>query len=151
MAENGNGGRADPYHLGRFVRAQEAVYGEVLAELGAGRKQTHWMWFVFPQIEGLGHSDTTRYYAIKSGEEAQAYLQHPLLGERLLACCEALLAISGRSAQEILGHPDDRKLKSSMTLFSQVAGPDSVFARVLERYFQGEQDMRTLKILGIRG
>ena len=140
-------GRGDPFDLRRFVRAQESVYDNVLTELRSGRKRTHWMWFIFPQIDGLGHSTAAIYYAIKSIEEARQYLQHPILGARLTECAEAVLAVTGRSASEIFGYPDDRKLKSSMTLFAAVADPGSVFARVLDKYFHGEQDTRTLQLL----
>ncbi len=124
----------DPFDLNRFLDAQESVYDEVLAELRNGRKQTHWMWFIFPQILGLGHSSTSRYYAIKTREEARSYLSHPVLGARLLECAEIILAIEGRTALEIFGDPDNLKLKSSATLFSNVAEPDSLFVRILRKY-----------------
>ena len=133
--------------LQRFLDAQDGVYEQALAELRAGRKRSHWMWFVFPQIAGLGHSSTAVYYAIADLAEARAYLAHPLLGARLAECAGALLGVTGRTAHEILGSPDDLKLRSSMTLFAQVAGPDSVFRRVLERYYGGEADARTLDLL----
>jgi len=133
--------------LQRFLDAQDGVYATALAELRAGRKRSHWMWFVFPQIAGLGHSSTAAYYAIADLAEARAYLAHPLLGTRLAECAEALLGVTGRTAHEIFGSPDDLKLRSSMTLFAQVAGPDSVFRRVLERYYGGEADARTLDLL----
>jgi uncharacterized protein (DUF1810 family) len=139
--------REDPFALNRFISAQEGIYAGVLAELRSGRKRTHWMWFMFPQIDGLGHSATTIFYAIKSTEEARRYLNHPILGARLVECTEAVLAVKGRSISEIFGYPDDMKFKSSMTLFSRVAGPDSVFARALDRYFQGEGDVRTLRLM----
>ncbi len=134
----------DPYNLGRFVSAQDKVYEIVRSELRSGLKITHWMWFIFPQIEGLGYSTISRYYSIHSGEEARQYLNHPVLGPRLRECAEAVLAIPGKTALEVFGSPDDLKLKSSMTLFAGCAGPDSVFARVLDKYFDGEQDPRTL-------
>lgn len=137
----------DPFNLHRFVAAQEPVYSTVLAELRGGAKRTHWMWFIFPQIDGLGQSATSRYYSIKSLEEARQYLLHPVLGRRLLECAETLLAIDGRSASEIFGFPDDMKLKSSMTLFARVPDSEPVFARVLERYFNGEEDQTTLDLL----
>ena len=140
----------DPYDLQRFLRAQEPIYATALAELRGGQKRSHWMWFIFPQIEGLGQSPTSKYYAIKSLAEAQAYLQHPLLGPRLQECAEAVLAIEGRSAAEIFGFPDDLKLRSSMTLFAALAGPDSVFARVLERFYDGRPDEQTLQIAGLQ-
>jgi uncharacterized protein (DUF1810 family) len=108
------------------------------------------MWFIFPQIDGLGNSPTTRFYAITSLDEARQYLSHPVLGARLMEGTEAVLAVSGRSASDIFGHPDDWKLQSSMTLFALVAEPGSVFERVLEKYYQGKRDARTLQILGIR-
>lgn len=140
-------GNGDPFDLARFTAAQESVYGSVLSELRSGRKRTHWMWFVFPQIAGLGYSATSKYYAIKGLEEARSYLSHPALGARLRECAEAILAVEGRSASEIFGSPDDVKLQSSMTLFAQVAEPDSVFIRVLEKYFAGGQDAGTLRRL----
>ncbi len=133
--------------LQRFLDAQHAVYAQALAELRAGRKRTHWMWFVFPQVAGLGLSATAAHYAIADLAEARAYLAHPLLGPRLEECARALLDVTGRTAHEILGSPDDLKLRSSMTLFAQVAGADSVFRRVLERYYGGEADARTLELL----
>lgn len=138
----------DPYHLSRFVSAQEKVYENVLSELRSGLKITHWMWFIFPQMEGLGYSSISRHFSIKSGEEARQYLNHPVLGPRLYECAQAVLAIPGKTAWEVFGSPDDLKLKSSMTLFARYAGPDSVFARVLDRYFDGEQDRNTLLLLG---
>ena len=145
--EANSAGRNDPFELSRFVEAQDKVYDRVLAELKSGRKRTHWMWFVFPQIEGLGHSWTTRCYSIKSREEAREYLDHPLLGKRLRECCELILALEGLSVSRIFGYPDDLKLKSSMTLFASVAESGSVFTRVLEKYFQGIRDERTLALL----
>ncbi len=139
--------RDDPFDLRRFTRAQERVYADVLAELADGQKLTHWMWFIFPQIDGLGDSTTTKYYAIKSLEEARQYLGHPVLGPRLVECAEMVLASEGRSVSAIFGYPDDLKLKSSMTLFAYVAEPRSVFARVLDKYFRGERDVRTLHLL----
>ncbi len=133
--------------LQRFLDAQEGIYQQALAELRAGRKRTHWMWFVFPQLAGLGHSATAVHYAIADLAEAQDFLAHPLLGARLEECARALLEVRGRTAHDILGSPDDLKLRSSMTLFAEVAGPDSVFQRVLERYYGGEADARTLALL----
>jgi uncharacterized protein (DUF1810 family) len=137
-------GMDDPYGLDRFVSAQAPVYANALTELRAGRKRTHWMWFVFPQIAGLGWSLTARRYAIKGRAEAAAYLAHPLLGARLLECAEALLGLEGRSARDILGYPDDLKLRSCATLFAQVAPPGSVFARLLDKYYAGVADAKTL-------
>ncbi len=141
-------GRNDPFDLNRFTSAQERVYDTVVAELRSGRKRSHWIWFIFPQIDGLGHSSTSIYYAIKSIEEARQYLNHPVLGARLVQCAETVLAVEGRSVSDIFGYPDDMKLKSSMTLFASVAeNPESVFVRVLDKYFRGEQDERTLQLL----
>ena len=139
---------ADAYNLNRFMSAQEGVYARALAEVRAGDKQTHWIWFIFPQIEGLGHSPMARNYSIKSLEEARAYHNHPVLGARLLECTEAVLGVKGLSAADIFGHPDDWKLQSCMTLFELVSEPNSVFAHVLEKYFQGKRDVKTLQILG---
>ncbi len=136
----------DPFDLHRFISEQDKVYDRVLEELRNGRKRSHWMWYIFPQLEGLGRSTTARRYAIKSMEEAIEYLNHPILGARLLECANTVLAIEGKTASEIFGYPDDLKLKSSMTLFSEVAD-DSVFVHVLDKYFQGEQDVRTLQLL----
>jgi uncharacterized protein (DUF1810 family) len=138
----------DPYDLHRFISAQEGVYDRALAELRSGLKRSHWMWYIFPQIDGLGHSPTTRLYSIKSPEEARQYLAHPVLGARLVECAEAVMAVQGQSASDIFGHPDDWKLQSSMTLFGLVSGPGSVFERVLEKYYQGKEDSRTLQIVG---
>jgi uncharacterized protein (DUF1810 family) len=137
----------DPFDLHRFVVAQEQVYDQVLDELRQGRKKSHWMWFIFPQVAGLGRSSTARKYAIKSADEARQYLGHPVLGPRLLQCAEAVLAVEGRTASQIFGFPDDLKLRSSMTLFAHVAGQDSVFVRVLDKYFDGAMDPATLEKL----
>jgi len=137
----------DPFNLNRFTSAQAEVYADALAELRSGRKRTHWMWFIFPQIEGLGQSATTQFYAIKSLDEARQYLAHPVLGARLLECAEAVYAIQGRSISEIFDFPDDLKLKSCMTLFACIAGPGSVFARLLDKYFHGGRDEKTLHLL----
>jgi uncharacterized protein (DUF1810 family) len=137
----------DYFDLIRFISAQEMVYSRVLFELRNGRKRTHWMWFIFPQIDGLGNSSTTKHYAIKSIEEAQEYLNHLVLGKRLKECAEIVLTVEGRSISKIFGYPDDMKLKSSMTLFSSLADSDSVFVSILDKYFNGERDSRTLTIL----
>ncbi|MBU0664448.1 MAG: DUF1810 domain-containing protein [Proteobacteria bacterium] len=137
----------DPFDLNRFSRAQEKIYPKVLEELRKGRKESHWMWFIFPQIEGLGRSATAKFYAIKSLEEAAAYLNHPVLGQRLLQCSESLLNIHQKSASAIFGFPDEWKLRSCMTLFATIAEEDSVFARVLANYFNGQTDQRTMEIL----
>ncbi|MEO7717172.1 MAG: DUF1810 domain-containing protein [Capsulimonas sp.] len=147
---NGSEGRRDPFRLERFISAQQAVYGTALTELTKGRKRTHWMWYIFPQFEGLGYSATSKHYAIRSLEEAQAYLDHPVLGARLQQCAEAVLAVEERTASEIFGSPDDVKLQSSMTLFAQADGSGSVFTRVLEKYFDGQTDGETLRRLGAK-
>ncbi len=144
---NNFGDHDDPFDLARFTRAQDDTYDRALAEIRSGRKRSHWIWFIFPQIDGLGSSSTTRHYAIKSAEEARCYLEHPVLGTRLKECAEAVLAVEGRSVSEIFGYPDDLKLKSSMTLFAAVSDPGSVFARVLDQYYRGESDARTLQLL----
>lgn len=140
-------GPDDRFDLNRFVQAQEEVYAQALAEIKLGRKRSHWMWFIFPQIDGLGYSSTAKFYAIKGKDEARAYLDHMLLGKRLIECAEALLKIESKSAAEIFGYPDDLKLRSSTTLFANVSPADSVFSRVLDRYFGGEPDQRTLELL----
>jgi len=137
----------DSFNLPRFLKAQEFEYAQALSEIKAGQKQTHWMWYIFPQIDGLAFSSTSRLYAIKSIEEAHAYLSHPVLGSRLLACAEAVVAVEGRSIAEIFGSPDDLKLRSSATLFAFVSQPGSVFHRIIEKYYQGMQDDRTLDLL----
>ena len=137
----------DKFDLERFVKAQEATFDSALAELKAGLKETHWMWFIFPQVSGLGSSEIARRFAIKSIEEAREYLEHPVLGPRLKRCAQALLGIEGKSATDIFSSPDDLKLRSSMTLFSFLAGKDSVFQSVLDKYFDGEPDRRTIDIL----
>ena len=141
-------GTNDPYDLGRFVDAQAGDYEQALAEIRSGRKRSHWMWYIFPQIDGLGFSSMSRRYSIKSIDEARAYLDHPVLGPRLLECAEAVLGVEGRSATEIFGSPDDMKLRSCATLFACVSPPDSVFDRLLDKYFRGERDGKTLRLLG---
>lgn len=142
---------SDPHNLTRFVEAQQRAYDTALAELLDGRKRSHWMWFIFPQLAGLGSSSTASFYAIADLVEARAYLAHPLLGPRLLECAEALLALEGRSAREILGFPDDLKLRSSATLFARISPAGSVFERLIARYFAGDEDQRTLDLLGLAG
>lgn len=137
----------DPFDLQRFITAQELVYAAVTAELRAGRKTTHWMWFIFPQLRALGRSITALRYGIASRAEAEAYARHPVLGARLRECCELVLAIDGRTAHDIFGSPDDLKLRSSMTLFGAVAGDEAVFGRVLDRYCGGVADQRTTGLL----
>ena len=137
------------FPLDRFVRAQEAFYAPALAELRAGRKTSHWMWFVFPQLAGLGRSETARHYGVEGLAEACAYLAHPVLAPRLVAATEAMLAWAGqRTAAEILGPLDALKFRSSMTLFAQAEGPDSLFAEALDAFFDGERDPLTMELLG---
>lgn len=138
----------DAHDLNRFVEAQATTYDRALAEISAGHKESHWMWFIFPQFAGLGFSETSRFYAIKSADEARAYLAHPVLGPRLVACAEAALSVRGKSAREVFGSPDDMKLKSCATLFAAVSEPGNVFERLLDRYFGGERDAKTLQLLG---
>ena len=142
---------SDRYDLARFVHAQEGVYDQALAEIRRGEKRSHWMWFVFPQIAGLGSSPTAQRYAIRSLDEARAYLEHPVLGPRLIECAEAALGVAGRSAAEIFGSPDDLKLRSCATLFASAGAPDSVFDRLLRQYYGSERDPKTLELLGNRG
>jgi uncharacterized protein (DUF1810 family) len=137
----------DPHDLERFLHAQARDYVRALDEIGNGRKRSHWMWYIFPQLAGLGVSATARRYAIRSAAEAHAYLRHPLLGARLLECAQATLDVEGRSAHEIFGSPDDLKLRSCATLFAVVSPEDSVFHRLLDRYYGGERDMRTIALL----
>jgi uncharacterized protein (DUF1810 family) len=138
----------DPFQLARFTTAQNPVYAIVRNELLQGRKQSHWMWFVFPQIDGLGYSPAARRYSIKSIDEARAYLVHPVLGFRLKECCNILLTLHTQSATEIFGHPDDSKLRSSMTLFAQATlEHPSVFDWVIDRFFGGTGDQRTFELL----
>ena len=138
----------DPFNLNRFLQAQETAYVSALEEIRRGRKVTHWMWYVFPQLAGLGSSSTAVFYAIQTLDEARAYLAHPVLGSRLAECCETLLALDGLSANEIFGSPDDLKLCSSMTLFTAVSPAGSLFEQVLAKYCQGKPDLRTLELLG---
>jgi len=137
----------DPYQLQRFIDAQEPVQFRVRAELRAGRKQSHWMWFIFPQIRGLGRSEMAQRYGIGSLDEARAYLAHPVLGARLRECCELVYAVQGRTANEIFGSPDDMKFKSSLTLFGRAAPEEKVFADSLRKYFAGVEDPATLALL----
>jgi uncharacterized protein (DUF1810 family) len=137
-------GTEDPFDLQRFLDAQRAVYDRARDELAAGRKRSHWMWFIFPQIEGLGSSVMSRRYAISSREEAAAYLMHPLLGSRLRECTLLATGIVGRSVHEIFGSPDDLKFQSSMTLFAQATGDNADFLAALEKYFAGKPDAATL-------
>ena len=138
---------SDPFDLSRFVDAQEGVYETALRELEDGQKRSHWMWFIFPQTAGLGLSSMAQRYAITSRRESKAYLEHPVLGPRLNACCSALLQVEGRSAEEIMGYPDFLKLKSSMTLFAAVSDGASLFSDVLKKYFSDQPDLRTIELL----
>jgi uncharacterized protein (DUF1810 family) len=133
--------------LERFLEAQAPVYAQALAELQAGQKQSHWMWFVFPQIHGLGQSATSRAFAIQSLAEARAYLAHPVLGERLRECCQAVMNVRGKSARDIFGSPDDAKFHSCVTLFAETAPQDVMFYNLLEKYFDGDADEATLESL----
>jgi uncharacterized protein (DUF1810 family) len=137
----------DPFDLARFVEAQEGVYHRALDELRRGRKASHWMWFVFPQLAGLGGSAIAVRYAIASLDEARAYLAHPLLGPRLVACVETLMGLSGPSAEAIFGFPDVLKLRSCLTLFAEAAPDDPRFQEALGRYYSGDADERTLSLL----
>ncbi|WP_292932821.1 DUF1810 domain-containing protein [Noviherbaspirillum sp.] len=134
----------DPFQLQRFVDAQRSTYETACAELRAGRKRSHWMWFIFPQIQGLGQSEMAHRYAISSIEEARAYLAHPVLGARLRECARIVAAIEGRTVEEIFGYPDDMKFRSSMTLFARAGEDNAVFEACLRKYFGGEPDSVTL-------
>src|SRR5690606_9372512 len=136
--------------LKRFLDAQEKDYAVALSEIKNGRKKSHWIWYIFPQIIGLGFSETSRYYAIKDLEEAETYLKHPVLGERLVQISNALLDLPGNDAHKIFGSPDDLKLKSSMTLFASIENTNPVFSKVLDKFFKGETDFKTLRILGLK-
>ncbi|MVN75005.1 DUF1810 family protein [Hymenobacter sp. HMF4947] len=133
--------------LKRFVDAQATDYPQALAEIKNGRKRSHWMWYIFPQIQGLGFSETSRYYAIKDRAEAASYLAHPVLGSRLIEICQALLGLPESNTNRVFGSPDDLKLKSSMTLFAAVPGANPVFEAVLTKFFAGTTDGKTLQIL----
>lgn len=133
--------------LDRFIRAQEYNYSDALKEIKNGKKTTHWMWYVFPQIKGLGKSDTAKWYAIKDLQEAKDYLNNEILSNRLEQICKALLELDCNDAYKIFGSPDDMKLKSSMTLFEIAAPENKIFKRVLDKYFNGERDQKTLKLL----
>ena len=135
--------------LTRFTAAHQRDFSAALREITNGRKESHWMWYIFPQMKGLGYSPTAQYYGVESLEEARAFLADPYLGGNLTAICQALLRLSSDNATEIFGRPDDMKLRSSMTLFSLAAGGDSVFDRVLDRFFGGRPDPRTLELLGM--
>lgn len=152
MADVGQfGNENDPYDLNRFVQAQEKDYERALSEVKSGRKRSHWMWYIFPQFDGLGFSPTSKRYAIKSVAEAKAYLNHPILGPRLTECVEAALGVEGQSAYEIFGSPDDMKLKSCATLFAYVSPAGSVFDQLIDKFFQGKRDHKTLHLLDATG
>lgn len=138
---------SDQFELERFVASQADCYADVVAELRVGAKATHWMWFVFPQLRGLGRSAAADYFGLRSAAEARAYREHPILGSRLLECVELVLAVKGRTLREIFGTPDDMKFQSSMTLFAESVPAEAVFAYALQRYCGGERDGRTLALL----
>jgi len=140
----------DPHDLQRFIDAQSTVIDEVRNELRAGRKRSHWMWFIFPQMKGLGFSEMARRFGIASLAEAQAYLAHPVLGPRLRECTQLVTAVQGKSALEILGSPDDQKFCSSVTLFARATTDNQVFLDALNKYYRGTFDAATLKLLGER-
>jgi uncharacterized protein (DUF1810 family) len=140
-------GDKDPYNMRRFLDAQDPVYAQVCSELRAGRKRSHWMWFIFPQIQGLGYSPLAKKFAISSVDEAKAYLDHPILGARLKELCRLVNRVEGRSIEEIFGYPDDLKFRSSMTLFAHAASDDQIFRDALEKYFNGEDDPATVERL----
>jgi len=135
--------------LKRFLEAQENDYQTALAEIRRGRKQSHWMWYIFPQIAGLGFSSTSKFYAIKDLREAENYLAHPVLSKRLVEISNALLEVEGKTANQIFGSPDDVKLKSSMTLFDAQDNSNPVFRKVLDKYFNGAKDRRTLELIDV--
>ena len=138
----------DPAGLERFVKAQKYDYDTALREIRSGRKRSHWMWYIFPQLQGLGYSSTAQYYGIRDLEEAQDYMEHPVLGPRIVEISEALLVLDTSDASAVMGYPDDLKLRSSMTLFELAAPEQPVFGRVLEKYYSGHRDRRTLELLG---
>ena len=133
--------------LKRFLDAQKNDFERALAEIKRGRKQSHWMWYIFPQIAGLGSSETSRFYAVKNRAEAEIYMAHPVLGARLVEISEALLEIEGKTANQIFGSPDDMKLKSSITLFGALKNTNPIFQSVLDKYFNGTNDLRTLQLI----
>ncbi|MDO3381626.1 DUF1810 domain-containing protein [Gilvimarinus algae] len=139
------------FHLHRFIDAQDEHFPQILAELNAGRKQTHWMWYVFPQLKGLGRSTTANYYAISSQDEARAYWRHAVLGPRLRACTQAVNQHGKRSAQQVFGHPDHLKFHSCMTLFAEISQNDPIVAQALDQFFKGERDKATLDLLETGG
>ena len=130
------------------MEAHERSYSRALEEIREGRKQSHWMWYIFPQIAGLGLSSTSRFYAIEDLDEARAYMQHPMLGAHMIEICDALLGLSANDAEDVMGYPDDLKLRSSMTLFSKAVPSVKIFQQVLDKYFDGKMDQKTLEKLG---
>ncbi|AWM35260.1 DUF1810 domain-containing protein [Hymenobacter nivis] len=138
----------EEHNLIRFLDAQATAYPQALAEIKAGQERSHWMWFIFPQIQGLGFSDISKHYAITGLAEAEAYAKHPVLGPRLVEICRALLGLAGSDAGRVFGSPDDLKLKSSMTLFAALPGADPIFQAVLVKFFGGVRDAKTLQIIG---
>ncbi|KAB7727934.1 DUF1810 family protein [Rudanella paleaurantiibacter] len=139
----------DPYNLHRFIDAQEGVYERALAEIQNGRKRSHWMWFIFPQLKDIGYSETSKFYGIANLDEATLYLENEILKHRLIEISTAVLSVHGKTANEIFGSPDDAKLRSCMTLFSLTANTDDVFEAVLTAYFNGQKDPKTLRILNV--
>jgi len=137
----------DQYNLNRFIEAQMTTYEGAMLELTRGRKESHWVWYIFPQIEGLGRSDTAKLYSIKSLEEGRAYLEHSVLGPRLIKACEILLSLKDASMDEVMGFPDDLKLLSSMTLFEALSDSSSIFTKIIEIYFDDERDETSLEII----
>ena len=138
------------YEISRFMKAHQTDYQRALTEIKNGKKVSHWMWYIFPQLKGLGRSFTSEYYGIQDLDEAKAYLADPILGRHLIEICNALLSLDTNDATEVMGRPDDRKLKSSMTLFDAATESSDVFRLVLEKYYNGKKDYRTLKMLGIK-
>lgn len=142
-------GSNDPFNLARFIEAQEDDYDTALREVRAGKKRSHWMWYIFPQIDGLAFSSTSKHYSIKSIDEAKAYLAHPVLGPRLVEIAEAAWRIEGRTATEVFDTPDDMKLRSCATLFGLVTPPGSVFHRLLDKYYDGQADGKTVQLASL--
>ncbi|WP_018476561.1 DUF1810 domain-containing protein [Pontibacter roseus] len=138
------------YNLNRFLEAQADSYQQALTEIKSGRKRSHWMWYIFPQLQGLGYSETARFYAIQNLQEARLYLEHPVLGQRLMEISKALLQVEGKTANQIFGNPDDLKLKSSMTLFAAIPEANPVFKAVLDKYYDGQEDPKTVQLLNNR-
>ena len=137
----------DQYNLSRFIEAQERTYKGAMLELARGRKDSHWIWYIFPQIDGLGNSETTKVYSIKSLEEGRAYLDHSVLGPRLVEACKILLSLKDASMNKGMGFPDELKLLSSMTLFENISSENSIFAKIIEVYFDNNRDENSLRII----